>query len=176
MGLLGQAFKKLVESDGFNQFLDNQAAAAEQGKLRRLSGLLPYSVDMIAINRETKEKTFFKTHNPQRDNAIAQLTAMGTRCIPTMIACFDDTDPGVAQGACDVLVRIGPEAVDPLTALLSTSSKETPRVFAAGVLGKIGDPRAVPTLKRVAAETNSFGQQAAQEALDRIIERNTSGA
>lgn len=168
MGLLGQAFKKLVESDGFNKFLDNQAAAAEPGKLRRLSGLLPYSVDMVAVNQETKEKTFFNTDNPQRDNAIAQLTAMGTRCIPTMIACFDSAEPGVAQGACDVLVRIGLEAVDPLAGFLSTSSKEMPRVFAAGVLGKIGDPRAVPTLKRVAAETKSYGQQAAQEALEKI--------
>ncbi len=168
MGFLGQAFKKLVESDGFNKFLDNQAAAAEPGKLRRLSGLLPYSVGMVAIHQVTKETTPFEMENRQRDNAITQLTAMGTRSIPTMIACFEKTEPGVAQGACDVLTGIGLEAVDPLTALLSTSQKEMPRAFAAEVLGNIGDPRAVPVLRAVAAETKSYAQQAAREALEKI--------
>jgi HEAT repeat protein len=76
-----------------------------------------------------------------------------------------------------VLVRCGPEAVEPLLEALRTSN-ETIRCIAAKVLGEIGDSRALPELDRMSRDNfspmtieGSICQEIARRAAQKIRSR-----
>lgn len=58
-------------------------------------------------------------------------------------------------------------AVDPLIRALEAPGFQTP-LYAAEALGKIGDPRAIPSLKSLAATGKDKTREAALEALTRL--------
>jgi len=81
------------------------------------------------------------------DVRIAACTALGQirdpSAVTALIACLDKRD--ISEAAANALVQIGKPAVPALTKAL-TSSKNNVRSAACTVLGKIGDPSAVPAL------------------------------
>jgi hypothetical protein len=97
--------------------------------------------------------------------------------IPSLLAALTDSDAVVRQLAAATLVKIGPEAVGPLTQALSAKDPET-RANAAYVLGHIGEHAAdaLPALAKSLKDEDKDVRRRAVYAIHHIVTRGEAVA
>lgn len=103
----------------------------------------------------------------QAINALGQLEDM--RTLPPLVAALKDPNPEVRSQAADAIHNIDGlnRAPSALIELLSDANREV-RKNVAHALGGIGDPAAVPALKRAATDSDTEVRRAAAESLSEI--------
>ncbi len=109
-----------------------------------------------------------------RHDAIAALAQIGdAKAVETLIWALDEgEEPDTVQAARTGLLRIGSPAVPALIKEMEKFSKEyprvQPRVNIAGILGELGDARAIEALLDALKDPNPEVRQAARIAVDFI--------
>lgn len=97
--------------------------------------------------------------------------------IPALLDAMTDSEGGVRQLAAATLVRIGPEAVGPLTTALTAKDRET-RANAAYVLGHLGDQaeEALPVLAKALKDEDKEVRRRVAYAIHNIVSRSGASA
>jgi HEAT repeat protein len=92
--------------------------------------------------------------------------------IPSLLAALADSDGVVRQLAASTLVKIGPQAVGPLTEALNSKDREM-RANAAYVLGQMGEhaPEALPALAKALKDEDKDVRRRAAHAIYHIVSR-----
>lgn len=99
--------------------------------------------------------------------AAITLAKMGSRAIPALVGVLKGSSSGVAKyRAADALSNIGTSSVPALLAVIG-SNVETNK-WAAHALGRIGDSRAEPALRKLAAASDPDLAYVAKQALERL--------
>lgn len=121
--------------------------------------------------------------DPHEDEASVKKTAAealarvgGPDAIDLLIAELVRSDDQATQLVADALVDSGPAATEPLLAVLADSKRGTGRVWAARILGQIGDPRAVDALVARLHDRHEPLRSAVAEALGRIADARATRA
>ena len=111
-----------------------------------------------------------------RRSAAGALGKIGNaKAIKSLISVLSDSEASVQRCAAEALEKIGKPAVKPLIAELRALETQV-RWFAADILGRLGDNRALPELERVAREDKDiFVADAARNAIARIRQRANKG-
>ena len=104
---------------------------------------------------------------------IALIASCGERDVESCIEDLSSPDSRVRSRASYELVRIGPAAVDALLALAATGS-DSLRYISVQILGRIGDPRALPAIRRLVDDRNSHVRRRAILALGEMRDSGTT--
>ena len=108
--------------------------------------------------------------NHIRQQSVAALGAINDkRAIEPLIKVLkDDGDWGVREQSEYALVKIGKEAVEPLIGTLNDGN-DVVRLLSAEALGKIGDKRALPSLKKALKDEQIYVIDAVRKAIKKIV-------
>ena len=138
---------KLLASDDFDICIE---------AAREISSLKHMAIDPL-INAIRKPETGF--------GATQALAFMGEPAIAPLIELL--RDPSIDLFAADALNKIGNEAVLPLIDALDNQD-DTLRFWATGILGWIGDERAIEPLKRAVSDEDLDVRNSALKALSEM--------
>lgn len=101
--------------------------------------------------------------------ALAKLR--DAKAVPLLVEALHVVDEHASPRVADALVRFGAAAVEPLIDLLADPERGPARVWAARVLGRIGDPRALDPLVARLYDRSDLLRVAAAEALGALRDK-----
>jgi len=122
----------------------------------------------LAVGAPAEEALLYALNEFSLAGALNVVAALGraksSLALQILCAALEGENPEVRTAAADALVGFGPAAVEPLLAVLN-GNKTPARAKAAGVLGKLGDARALPVLKKYADDKAVSVRAAVTQAL-----------
>jgi hypothetical protein len=139
--------------------------------------LLHRTVDSPPAARAARQDDDLPTPRPSRSAQPPVGSAHYKDLIPSLLAALTDSDGVVRQLAAATLVKIGPQAVGPLTEALSFKDRET-RANAAYVLGHIGEQaaEALPALAKALKDEDKDVRRRAAHAIHHIVSLGEAAA
>jgi HEAT repeat protein len=141
---LARAFELLGLLDRYLEHVRKATAWSERAKAAHVLGLLG---DMRAV---PPLLAAMRDPNEDGDVKLACADALGRvrdpEIIPLLCNELVDVDEWASPRVASVLVSFGAQAVDPLLKTLDSGASINARIWAAQVLGKLGETRAVPAL------------------------------
>ena len=157
LGLTDRYLKQLADAP---RWTDRAAAARALGQL----GAVDAIPKLVAAMRDP--------HEDARSVKLAAAQALGqmqaAEAIPLLLAELRLVDEWASPRLAEVLVSFGPAALGPLLEALADETQTNSRVWAAQILGRIGDPSVVqPLISRLRDRTETV-RMSACEALGRL--------
>ena len=123
--------------------------------------------DVMGLVRALRRQPVGREEVFRRREAATALGEIGdSRAAGPLVAALGDEEFGVPDAAEEALLRIGPAAVPPLIEVFPNAGPARGRM--AGILGRIGDPRAVPPLVEALEDKDSDTLQRVAAALGAI--------
>lgn len=96
--------------------------------------------------------------------------------VPLLVAELRHVDEHASRSVVEALVRFGAVAVDPLVGVLGSPEHGDGRIWAARILGQLGDARAVDALVARLHDRDDRLRMSAAEALGRVADRRATQA